>query len=86
LNAEAVSIRRFAEKQPPCFSSGTMGRLAVLARSQHRPTVIPNGAKPANLPVSQSRQFEFVINLAPARALGPAVPGDVISIADEVIE
>jgi putative ABC transport system substrate-binding protein len=47
---------------------------------------ILSGAKPADLPVTQSDKFEFVINLKVAKTLGVTFSGNLLSLADEVIE
>ena len=47
---------------------------------------ILRGAKPSDLPVEQSTNFEFALDLKTSKAIGVSVPTSILLRADEVIE
>jgi putative ABC transport system substrate-binding protein len=81
----AVSVPRwFAEE------GGLMSYSAKLSDLYRQAAVyvdkILKGARPADLPVQQPTQYEIVINLRTARALGLTVPAALLLQADQVIQ
>ncbi len=59
---------------------------ALFRRAGYFVDKIFRGVKPADIPVEQPTEFETVVNLKTAKALGLAMAPSLVATADDVIE
>jgi len=69
-----------------CLMTYSASLKALFRRMAYFVDRILKGARPADLPIEQPREFEFVINLRTAKALGLTIPPSVLGRADQIIE
>jgi putative ABC transport system substrate-binding protein len=78
------------DRRPYMSAGGLMFYGASAAESYRRAATyvdrILRGANPADLPVEQPREFDFIINLKVAQALGLTIPQHVLLQATEVVQ
>ncbi len=80
-----VSNYRVFAQAGALFSYGP-DDVALTKRAAYYVDRILKGASPATLPIEQPSQFQLVINMRTARALGLTMPDSLAAIADELVE
>ncbi len=82
--AAVYAFREFAEAGGLIVYGANLGVLSERAAAYV--DRILKGAKPADLPIQLATEFELIINLKAAAAIGLTIPPTFIARADEVIE
>jgi len=59
---------------------------ALFRRAAEIVDKILHGIKPGDIPVEQPTEFDLVINLKTAKALGLTIPDKLIALANDVVE
>ena len=58
----------------------------LFRKAAHYVDKILKGTKPADLPVQQAMNFEFIINLKAAKQIGHTIPFELLARANKVIQ
>ena len=85
MRLPVVTGRREATEAGLLISYGTNANKLLRGAATHVDKIL-KGAKPGDLPVEQPKDYELVVNLKTAKAIGITIPKDVLIRASEIIE
>ena len=82
----SAGIRGLAAPESSYLISYTTNPEKTFTRAGHIAASILKGAKPGDIPVEQETEFELIVNLKTAKALGISIPPSIVVRADRTIE
>jgi putative ABC transport system substrate-binding protein len=85
-NRQAIIERTAALRLPAMYRWPELAEAQIFRQAAGMVGKVLHGAKPGELPVEQPTNFELVINLQAAKAIGHEVPAGLVARADKIIE
>jgi putative tryptophan/tyrosine transport system substrate-binding protein len=82
----ATSVFAYPMVEAGCLMAYAASPFALCRRSAVYIDKILKGAKPNDIPVELPTEFELIINLKTAKAIGLSVPPTMLARADKVVE
>jgi putative tryptophan/tyrosine transport system substrate-binding protein len=87
--AARYKIPTIYAESPYAYQGGLMSYMGIINERDlvnQYVTRVLKGDKPADLPIQRPREFELILNLRTAKALGLTIPKTLLAAVDKVVE